>query len=198
MRKCGACAKHVYIQELLDCTKCKEPFHSECVNINKNYFIEKKQDLERKWICPNCRRITQRTRNDDMAPASPLARTMTADHAMSTISETGRINSISSDIQNDAHNNDNQDDNNITHRSKRNMPTEFEKSYSSAEDLSKLADTLQTEDTMNKDMKTELTLHNLKEMINEQLKENNKAILSELQRTIQLKINEAIAKVKKI
>lgn len=68
MRNCAGCNQHINICELLECCKCKGPFHYMCVNISRSHFVSHKQDLERTWICPECGLITLRTPKNDHTP----------------------------------------------------------------------------------------------------------------------------------
>lgn len=83
--------------------------------------------------------------------------------------------------------------NNITSRKK---PLIESNKTLSSEDLSILGDTIRLEETPINKAKCDITLQNLSEMISEQLKENNKSIILQLQNTIKTEINKAIAKLK--
>lgn len=73
MRKCLACSEHITIQELLDCSKCKEHFHYSCVSVTKDYFNKNKHDLERTWLCPMCTKTTRPRRYDNTPVNSQLS-----------------------------------------------------------------------------------------------------------------------------
>lgn len=82
---------------------------------------------------------------------------------------------------------------NITIRKKPSTPNN---ETLSSEDLSISGDTIRTEEIPINRANCDLTLQNLSEMISQQLKDNNKSIISQLQSTIQTEINKAIAKLK--
>lgn len=66
----------------------------------------------------------------------------------------------------------------------------------SSVDASILGDTMCLTASPNANVSTELTLHDLSQMIAERLKENNLSIITQIQTTIQIEINRAITKLK--
>lgn len=66
----------------------------------------------------------------------------------------------------------------------------------SSVDTSILGDTMRLTASPNANTSTELTLHNLSQMIADRLKENNLSIITQIQTTIQTEINRAITQLK--
>ncbi|KAH9634849.1 hypothetical protein HF086_016128 [Spodoptera exigua] len=87
------------------------------------------------------------------------------------------------------------EENNVTLRK---LPTNSNLDISSFQDLSVLGDTqyLEDKETPLSTTKGVLTLENLSEMIILRLRENNQSIIAEIQNTIQIEINKAIAKMR--
>lgn len=65
MRNCDFCSKHINIAEILDCVLCKRHYHYKCMSIPSDFYKSNIQDLERKWICPECQKRIRSNKHDD-------------------------------------------------------------------------------------------------------------------------------------
>lgn len=61
---CLACDKLIQGTDLLKCTSCKNMYHYQCLNMTYAYFVDKKADLKKYWICQSCVNTTRRQKKD--------------------------------------------------------------------------------------------------------------------------------------
>lgn len=180
---CAACGNHVYISERITCCSCKINFHNKCLNINDDTFNKHKQDYDFSWLCPTCKLKNRRNRNEATPIENIYSPTVNRNQ-----NETQNTASFSEDYTIDT----------VTYR--KNL-TQMDTSILDKTDL--LGDTISSETTAKSpytipyDTSTrtpnELTLQNLREMFDSQLKDNNRTIIQEIQNTVKLEIGKAIS-----
>lgn len=164
---CIHCSKKISERHYLTCRVCKNSYHLDCTNVSDTRYYLMTLENKKLWKCQLC--YTELPPKDNNAASG-----------ISMHAERGE----SPDQKN-----------NITFRNKANYNSN---DSLSSQDISLLGDTI----IMNKEdsskirphPETELTLPNLSNIIITQLKENNMAIIKELQNIIQTEINKAMDK----
>lgn len=170
--QCAGCLQKLPNKEKLTCKSCNKGYDLQCANITITRFNKTMTLAQKKtWICQDCSCKIPKTGNVNTPIRVP------------TNSEIQEINSPP-------------EENNVTFRKR---ATNSSPNSPFSQSLSILGDTQFTD---NKDpplsaiIQEELTLKNLNDIIILRLRENNKAIIVELQNTIQIEINKAINKVR--
>lgn len=169
---CAGCYQPVPSKQYLTCYLCKNSYDLECANVSTTRFYGT-MTLEHKktWKCPACYCNTPKTGNID----TPVRSVKDLEGIQQERKLTGRQN--------------------VTLRTHR--TTVMRSDTSDSEDLSILGDTqVVGEKSQITNTEPELTLQNLNEIIILRLKENNKSIIRDLQKTIETEINKAVLKVK--
>ncbi|KAH9631408.1 hypothetical protein HF086_014253 [Spodoptera exigua] len=165
--KCAGCLQVLPNKEKITCKLCKKTYDIQCANITITHFNKVMTVAQKNsWNCQTCKCKIPKTGNINTPIRAPI-------ESQPTDSE----------------------ENNVTLRK---LPTNSNLDISSFQDLSVLGDTqyLEDKETPLSTTKGVLTLENLSEMIILRLRENNQSIIAEIQNTIQIEINKAIAKMR--
>lgn len=167
---CAGCRQNIPGREHLTCVLCIKPYDLDCANVSiQRYLNTMSPNRKNNWKCPACvcKAPKGNNTNTPVRPRDCVTQTMSPEIAIS----------------------------NVTIRKK---TTSSNETLDSTQ-LDLLGDTAYTHNyttPVNSPPQSELTLHNLSELITARLKENNTSIIQDLQNTIQTEINKAIIKLK--
>lgn len=168
---CNTCLQKLPKREFLTCARCNKKYDLNCANVSSaRFYNTMTPDHKEAWICPTChskrKSKLHNTTTSSPSNGSPLTILDSLNKSKVTIRKTTESKNMRKSI--------------------------------SLEDLSDLGDTryIFSHNMKEKILNEPLTLQNINALLELNLQENNKSIISELRAIVQSQIEEALSELK--